>query len=122
MGIKFGALDTVPLPDLQAAYALTVRCMRPVPPSFIVQEFTKCALVTKTRAEDSADIKARAAIFVEDLTEFPADVIMDAFRFWRRTEKFSPSVADIRERCWRTASARVFAKRAFESELKRRSA
>jgi hypothetical protein len=117
-GIKFGDLAEVPAQDIRAALALTERCLQPTPEPFIVKHFTKCALATKAKAENVADIQARAVVFVEDLAEFPADVIAEAFKFWRRTEKFSPSVADIRERCWRLASARYTAKRALENELR----
>lgn len=117
-GIKIADMAGVPASDIRAALALTERCLRPAPADFIVKHFTKCALATKARAEDVSDIQARAVIFVEDLAEFPADVIAEAFQFWRRTEKFSPSVADIRERCWRLAGARYTAKRTLENELR----
>lgn len=120
-GVEVANIGSVPTEELQAALALTVRCLKPTPATFVVQEFTKCALVTKARAEDTADIQARAVIFAEDLTEFPADVIAEAFKFWRRTEKFAPAVADIRERCWRLAGVRYSAKRTIERELRNRA-
>lgn len=37
--------------------------------------------------------------YVEDLAEYPAAVIAEVVREWRRTEKWWPRVAELRERC-----------------------
>lgn len=121
-GVEIANIHSVPTEELQAGLALVRRCLKPTPARFIVEQMAACDLVTKARAEHEGDTAARAAIFVEDLSEFPADVVAESFKYWRRTEKWSPTVADIRERCWRKANVRVVARYRLESELKRRTA
>lgn len=45
------------------------------------------------------DLEAWTAVMLEDLAEFPAAVVLEALRRWRRREKFLPTVAEIREDC-----------------------
>lgn len=121
-GVQVRDIASVSTEELRSALALVGRCLKPTPAKFIVEQMAACDLVTKARAEHEGDTAARAAIFAEDLAEFPADVVAEAFRYWRRTEKWSPTVSDIRERCWRKASVRVMAKFRIEDELRRRTA
>lgn len=123
IGVQMVNLVSVPTEDLHTALALTTRCLRPCPQPFVISQLAKCDMVTKARPEHEADTEARSTIFAEDLCEFPADVVAEAFRFWRRTEKWSPTVADIRERCWRLAAVRQSARVKLQAEIrKRRSA
>lgn len=122
IGLTIANVDIVPLDDLRTGLALVVRCLRPTLASYIAQQMAACDMVTKARPEHAMDTKARIAVFVEDLREFPADVVAEAFKFWRRTETWSPTVVDIRERCWRKAAIRVSAKLRLESAINRRTA
>lgn len=122
IGVEIANIASVPTEDLRAGLALVQRCLRPTPAAFIAKQMAACDMVTKARPEHAMDTKARITIFVDDLSEFPADVVAEAFRWWRRTEKWSPTVADIRERCWRYASVRKSAELKLRSELRRRTA
>jgi hypothetical protein len=97
---RIDTIDEVSDVDLLDGLAVVLGALVPAKPRVIVAALTKCDTVTKARAANETDGRARMAVFVEDLREFPPDVVVDAFRGWRRTETFTPTVSDIRDRCW----------------------
>jgi hypothetical protein len=84
-------------------------------------QYAKADLACKSRAEGNEDIEAKSLIFAEQLAEFPADVIADAFRTWIKTEKFSPTVAEIRDLCWIEYRARFGLKELLKKMLNSQS-
>jgi len=106
--------------DVIGGLGLVLGACRPTAPRFVIQELAKCDAVTKARQSESHDQQVRIAVFTEDLREFPPDVVAAAFMKWRRLEKFAPSVAEIRDLCWRALMYRDGLKRALVREAERR--
>jgi len=98
--------EVAPIEDLQKAYDIVSYTCKPCEPAFIAAQYGKADLACKSRNESSEDIKLRSAVFAEQLAEFPADIIADAFNTWIRCEVFSPTVAQIRDLCWLEYRAR----------------
>lgn len=48
---------------------------------------------------DVDDFKLMMSTYIEDLEEFPPEVLHDVCREWRRTQKFWPTIAELRELC-----------------------
>lgn len=73
----------------------------------IAPELTACLSVTKSRSRDGLDLKLMVAKFVDELLEFPADIVQTALKGWAREEVFWPSLAEIRKACvWRVERRR----------------
>lgn len=119
-GVTIQSIERVPDADIASGLAMVLGACRPAEPRQIVEGLAKCDAVTKAKDAHQSDAKARMAIFVEDLREFPADVVADAFKRWRRMEKFAPTVAEIRERCWRGMPLRRDLRYALTREARRR--
>lgn len=120
VGVTLHGIEAVPDEDIARGLALTLGATRPAEPRAIIEGLAKADMVTKARAAETMDGKARIAVFIEDLREFPTDVVADAFRKWRRMEKFAPTVAEIRELCWRAMPMRSGLRRALEREAVKR--
>ena len=45
------------------------------------------------------DMAMTMATYLEDLQEFPEDILYDVTKAWRRTEKFWPTIAELRKMC-----------------------
>jgi hypothetical protein len=78
----------------------------PADPDDVTKELARLKIGTIGRAMDGVDLEAWLIVVGEELEEFPADVIRDACRKWMRREKWSPSVAELRDECQRTARRR----------------
>lgn len=74
----------------------------------------------KERAKDPADVKAEMKLLMHDLSEFPGEIVMEACREWRHTEKFTPTPAELRAKCKKRMRAMTDLRRAIESEQLRR--
>lgn len=120
VGVMVHGIEAVPDEDIAMGLALTLGASRPAEPRAIVEGLAKADMVTKARASEAVDGKARIQVFIEDLREFPTDVVVDAFRHWRRRERFAPTVAEIRELCWRAMPMRMGLRRALEREALKR--
>lgn len=103
----------------QALEAVRRMC-QPAPPEFIAKEIAKTWAVTAARPQDEADVRTAVMVFQESLSTFPPDVIAAAFRDWRNTEKWRPTLAEIRQRCWSEYRGRVGLKDALEVWLRER--
>lgn len=75
--------------------------LTPCHPSAIGKALAKCFAVTKSRETDAVDLETATLVFVEELQEFPADIVEEAFLRWRRSERFRPTVSEIRDLCQR---------------------
>jgi hypothetical protein len=82
-----------------------------------VKEITRCLSVTAARAKDSADLKMMLGVMAEELSEFPADVVRESLRDWSRTEKWWPTLSEIRERCLKATRVQSGLKSALELAL-----
>ena len=59
----------------------------------VVTELTRLALVSPM--SDRTAVKPMLAMYADELAEFPPDVLSEACRTWRRTEKFFPTIAEL---------------------------
>lgn len=75
------------------------RVLVPVDQREIVQAATQCLTVTASRERGQHETAALIAAMAEDLAGNPRDVVLTAFREWRRRNKFWPTVAELLELC-----------------------
>lgn len=72
---------------------------RPASHPELVQEITRCLLLTRAAKQDQQDQALRLAALAQELKAFPADVVIAAMRQWARREKWWPTLADLRDAC-----------------------
>ena len=73
----------------------------PMDETEIAKELGKLVAATVT-AKSYTDCEAWAEVMIDDLREFPAYAIRAACTYWRRNEKFLPTVSELVEDCrWR---------------------
>ena len=95
------------------ARGLLAKANARLPDSEIAKEVAKTMAVTKARAGNSSDQQLFVEVMIEELQDFPADVMRDAFRRYRRQETFSPSLAEIVEFCHTSSQRRRTLNKAF---------
>lgn len=100
-----------PLLDL-----IEVSC-RPAPADVVTVELARLKAGTVGRSMDGVDLEAWLTVLGDEIEEFPADVIRAACRKWLRREKWTPSVAELREEC-----NRLFRPRAMMRDAMRQAA
>lgn len=81
------------LPDMQARMR---KAMRPATADEIGAELMKLAAVL--RVPDDRGVDVMAAVYLDDLADIPADIFAQVCKAWRRTEKFWPTIAELREK------------------------
>ena len=76
------------------------RAVRPAAPQVIAKALAECdAAFPGQRNEAQAQMRVKA--FIEDLAEFPPDIVTDAFKRYRRAEEWPPKPSQIRDYCQR---------------------
>ena len=80
-----------------------------------LNELGRLKVNTSSRNMSQDDLKAQIAIYAEELTEYPIDVVRDACRWWGKWEKWFPAWAELREIC----DERVMKRRAILTGLRR---
>ena len=93
-GYKIGNLLEA---ERSEAYARVLVANEPAPLRIIQSELARMRVSTKSRADTEGEGKLAAAVFAENLTEYPADVVVWACRKWSRTEKWWPSWAELKD-------------------------
>ena len=98
-------------PNADAA-GMIAASMVPLSRADTLKELAGLKALTKSRAEQGADLKLMLAGFAARLDEFPADVVLEACRRWGNRETFFPAWAELRAECqqlvrwrWLTAEA-----------------
>lgn len=81
-------------------------------PTPVVKAATICLSVTTAREREFADVKMMMAALVDGTREFPADIAVSAFRRWQKSERWWPTLAEIRQFCneehrWRKSLRRT---------------
>ena len=84
-------------------------------PEACEHELARLKVLTATRNLSQADLTAQIAIFGEELTEYPIDVVREVCRWWAAREKWFPSWAELRDAC----EERVMKRRAILTGLRR---
>lgn len=73
----------------------------PTGPEAAIPIITRMLHATKSRPQDGMDLRSMIAILVEELAEFPPDVLATVCRKWARREKWWPSLSDLLADCQR---------------------
>jgi hypothetical protein len=92
--------------EIRLALAIVETACLPSPGEMIVQELAKVMSVTVHRGKDAIDEELMYVTMASQLVEFPLDVIKDACISCMKCEKWRPSLAEVRERCWHRFLAR----------------
>ncbi len=72
-------------------------------------------VLTRERNLSQEDLSIQIAVYAEELSQFPIDVVRDACAYWARNEKWFPSWTELRAEC----EERVSKRRAFLMGLRR---
>ena len=107
----------VPDADVMEAARTLDKSLLPCPPEIATRALTAMRMRTKGAAEASEDTEMRLALFAADLTAYPADVVIEACRFWGRNEKWFPSWAELREILDRRVQRRRAMRAALDSPI-----
>lgn len=79
----------------------------PCPAAKIAPEIIRCLQLTASRERDGMDLRMMVASLSEELAEYPWDVVRTALREWPRSEKWWPTLSEMREAChWRVERRR----------------
>jgi len=89
--------------------------MMPSDPAKLTAELAKCLIGKVSREKTELDIQGYAQVMREDIGEFPFDIVANALKSWRRTEKFWPSNSDIRNLCQERMRHRLFLQKKLQS-------
>lgn len=85
--------------EAEAALAHAGAMLAEAHPDAIKKQIAKLYAVMPMQGRSEADLRVLAETYVEDLRTYPIDVIVEACRFWRRTEKWFPRIVELRQRC-----------------------
>lgn len=83
--------------DAEAAIAILREANKPADSAFIAKELTRMRLLTKARPQDDIDLEMMAAIYADEMSVYPADVVMAACRKWTAMETWWPSWAELKD-------------------------
>jgi hypothetical protein len=93
----FSLVGPVDQGALERCRCAAAKTLQPAGGEVAVKELTRLGLQTKLRAEDGGTMEARLLVYAEDLAQYPADIVVDACRFWGRTEKFFPAWSELKD-------------------------
>ena len=79
---------------------------RPAPHAELVQEITRCLMLTRAARQDQQDQTLRLAALAQELKVFPADIVIAALRHWARKERWWPTLAELRDDCQKAMRVR----------------
>lgn len=108
-----------PVADIDRALALVDDSLASASPQLIKAELARLRVTTKARAEGADDLRMTMAAYAEYLTEYPADVVVDALRWWARVEKWWPAWAELKELLDRRVLKRKALRKALLAETQR---
>ena len=74
------------------------RACAPAPNDVILKELAAMRILTKGKAEDSADRKFTIAVYAEKLAQWPGDVVLHVLRTQPSMCKWWPSWSDLEDR------------------------
>ena len=74
----------------------------------IAKEIARLQIIAPEKEKAEFDLKARTVIWVEELSKYPADVVMDALR---RKYRWFPTLAEVMDYCDNEIAFRMLIKR-----------
>jgi len=87
-----------PAADLAAAAMMIRGALQPAVPQTIKAELARLRATTISRNADQADLTLTFAAYADAFRDYPADIVIEACRFWARNEKFWPALSELLER------------------------
>lgn len=90
------------------ALAIVEQYYEPLPASKIAELIARLQVIAPEREKAQVDIRARTAIWIEELSAFPADVVTKALKSRYR---WFPSLAEVLEKCENEVAYRNLIKR-----------
>jgi hypothetical protein len=72
---------------------------RPCPKDEVLKELYAMSLGMARRKDQDTDFKMMIAVYANDLSDYPRDVILDACGEIRREQRFFPTISDLRDAC-----------------------
>jgi|GEM_PF-3086315 len=99
-------------------YSNAMDSCRPMPQREIARLVQKMILTMPMKNMDDFDKAAIIAIYVEDLEEYPADVVEYVLKTIRRSNKFFPTWAELYENLELWGRRRLLLKDAIERAIK----
>lgn len=104
--IGYRARGPIPV-DTKAEWSQLLSMLNaPSTSQLIAQEASRCLSLTASRQREGMDLDVMAQALMDELMEFPPDVVKTALRNWARREKWWPTLAEIREDCLRLCRIR----------------
>jgi hypothetical protein len=88
------------------ATRLLEESLRPVDAITVEKALTELALLTKARNEDQISEQMRMALYLDRLSQYPADAVIHVCRSWADTNVFWPAWAELREKLESRVSGR----------------
>ena len=96
VGYNFSRRDLDPS-DVRDALAVVEIALRPCPPAIVDQELLRLKILTKSQALNAEEVALQAAVYTQQLSAYPEDVVVDVLRCWRAREKWWPAWAELQE-------------------------
>lgn len=81
----------------------------------IASEVTRLCMMSVRRNEDELDVTMKIAAFIEELSDYPFDVVKNVCRDWPRKSKWQPTLFELRTEC----ENRVIVRRALLEAVRR---
>ncbi len=96
----------VPAPDLAVGAGLVERAMAPAPVQLIQRSLARLRAGTAGRAVEGDDLAMTMQVMAEECAEYPGDVVQAACLRWMRSEKWFPSLSELRDELQRLSRNR----------------
>lgn len=93
--------------ELREALAQVQQATQPLPDERIVLEINKLKVRCRMRAEQQEDMQMLIACMLDDLSEYPADVVVDVLKAWPRRSPWWPSWNELYEQLERKSAPRL---------------
>ena len=89
--------------DKDTAIKMLDKALEPLPSKTILQELTRLKLKTMARNMTTEELSLQLAVYVDELSEYPADIVVKVLRDWPRNSKWWPTWHELDiELRWRT--------------------
>lgn len=110
-------LPGVPKADLERSFTIVAASCAPADPQTVAAALHRLKLLTKSRELPGKDAELQAAAFFDQVSTYPADVVVDACEVWAAREVFFPSWAELKAELDRRMQRRLALKRALEKRI-----
>lgn len=89
--------------DKDTAIKMLDKALEPLPTNTILQELTRLKLKTMARNMTTEELSLQLAVYVDELSSYPADIVVKVLRDWPKQSKWWPTWHELDvELGWRT--------------------